>query len=321
MEKNSSESSKKGWLHLDKLYNDEQIWTLVDIFPDQLRADITSWIADQLIKAIEKEGYHFSSKDILENADKGYLRARLREYPSELLKDLKLHTPWEAQQNWMEVWKRKDFWKLEPIITKYGRKLNSLFKDTFWVWFQDAIDKYYKPQLLEMSEVEEAMIEEILLWLEHGDKYFIILNHDTFANIPLAILKFMRKAEELWIKDVNRFFTTIIGPLLNTHKLQNMTINSLSNVVITHPAGNQIQELKPLISLQQKWAISQMLKDFKDDWEGKIYFCAPSGTRDVVIYWKDSNWNPTTRIYLPDESWWSNISTINMINKLRRLRR
>ncbi len=340
MEKNSSESSKKWWLHLDKLYNDEQIWTLVDIFPDQLRADITSWIADQLIKAIEKEGYHFSSKDILENADRGYLRARLREYPSELesvllyaynrnfwnthikdwnkLKDLKLHTPWEAQQNWMEVWKRKDFWKLEPIITKYGRKLNSLFKDTFWFWFQDAIDKYYKPQLLEMSEVEEAMIEEILLWLEHGDKYFIILNHDTFANIPLAILKFMRKAEELWIKNVNRFFTTVIGPLLNTHKLQNMTINSLSNVIITHPAGNQIQELKPLISLQQKWAISQMLKDFKDDWEGKIYFCAPSGTRDVVIYWKDSNWNPTTRIYLPDESRGSNISTINMINKLRK---
>ena len=61
-----------------------------------------------------------------------------------------------------------------------------------------------------------------------------------------------------------------------------------------------------------------MLKDFKDDWEGKIYFCAPSGTRDVVIYWKDSNWNPTTRIYLPDESRGSNISTINMINKLRK---
>ena len=122
------------------------------------------------------------------------------------LKDLKLHTPWEAQQNWMEVWKRKDFWKLEPIITKYGRKLTPFLRILFWVWFQDAIDKYYKPQLLEMSEVEEATIEEIPPWLEHWDKFFIILNHDTFANIPLAILKFMRKAEELWIKDVNRFF-------------------------------------------------------------------------------------------------------------------
>ena len=108
------------------------------------------------------------------------------------------------------------------------------------------------------------MIEDILLWLEKWEKNFIILNHDTFANIPLAILKFMKKAEELGIKDVNHYFTTIIWPLLNVHQVQNTTLNTLSNVVITHPAGNNIPEAKPLISLQQKWAISQIMKDLKE---------------------------------------------------------
>jgi hypothetical protein len=62
----------------------------------------------------------------------------------------------------------------------------------------------------------------------------------------------MQSAKELQIKNINKFFTTIIGPLLNIHKNQIKTINAISNVVITHPADNKIPEAKPIISLQQK---------------------------------------------------------------------
>ena len=333
---NSSESTLKVFEN----YTIDQAKELLNVFTSHLHEDIKLWTSKQLIKILNNEWYHISPDEIESNLNNPEFINDLTHHPEELeaillycynrnfwnthikdwnkLSDLKIHKPWDIRQEWMDIGKWKHFWKLEKGITKYWKKLNRFSKNHLWVWLQDAIDKYYKPHLLEMSPEEEKILEDIILWLENGEKNFIILNHDTFANIPLAILKFMKKAEDLWIKDVNKYFTTIIWPLLNVHSLQNITLNTLSNVVITHPAGNKIPEAKPLINLQQKWALNQIIKDLWKDWWGQVYFCAPSGTRDVVIYWKDENWETIPHIYLPDETWWSNVSTIKLVNKLKR---
>jgi len=333
---NSSESTLKVFEN----YTIDQAKELLNVFTSHLHEDIKLWTSKQLIKILNNEWYHISPDEIESNLNNPEFINDLTHHPEELeaillycynrnfwnthikdwnkLSDLRIHKPWDIRQEWMDIGKWKHFWKLEKGITKYWKKLNRFSKNHLWVWLQDAIDKYYKPHLLEMSPEEEKILEDIILWLENGEKNFIILNHDTFANIPLAILKFMKKAEDLWIKDVNKYFTTIIWPLLNVHSLQNITLNTLSNVVITHPAGNKIPEAKPLINLQQKWALNQIIKDLWKDWWGQVYFCAPSGTRDVVIYWKDENWDTIPHIYLPDETWWSNVSTIKLVNKLKR---
>ncbi len=100
--------------------------------------------------------------------------------------------------------------------------------------------------------------------------------------------------------------------------MQNTILNTLSNVVITHPAGNKIPEAKSLISLQQKWALQQITKDLGKDWWWQVYFYSPSGTRDVVVYWKNEQGETIPHIYLPDENWWSNISTIKLVNRLKK---
>lgn len=321
-------------------YSIDQAKELLDVFTSHLHEDIKIWTSKQLIKALEDEWYHLFLNEIENNINNPEFINDLTHNPKQLeaillycynrnfrnthikdwnkLKDLRIHKPWDFRQEWMDIWKWKHFWKLEKWITKYWRKLNSFSKNHLWIWIQDAIDKYYQPHLLEMTPEEEKLIEDIILWLEKWEKNFIILNHDTFANIPLAIVKFMKKAEELWVKDVNKYFTTIIWPLLNVHSVQNTIINTLSNVVITHPAGNKIPEAKPLVNLQQKWALNQIIKDLGKDWWGQVYFCSPSGTRDVVIYWKDEKWETIPHIYIPDESWWSNVSTIKLVNKLKK---
>ena len=341
MDKNpNSINQGRPTLKIFENYTADQAKELLDVFTSHLNEDVQTWISNQLIKALDNEWFHLSLRKLKENLNNPEFINELLQHPEELeamllycynrnfwnthikdwnnLKALRIHKPWDVRQEWMDIGKWKHFWILEKGITKYWRKLNEYSKERFWVWLQDAIDKYYQPHLLEMTPEEEELLGNIILWLEKWEKNFIILNHDTFANIPLAILKFMKKAEELWVKDVNKYFTTIIWPLLNVHSLQNITLNTLSNVVITHPAWNKIPEAKPLISLQQKWALNQISHDLGKEWEWQVYFCAPSGTRDVVVYWKDTNWDTIPHIYLPDENWWSNIATIKMVNRLKK---
>ena len=321
-------------------YSIDQAKELLDAFTLHLHEDIKLWTSKQLIKALEDAWFHLFIDEIKNNLNNPEFINDLTHHPEELeaillycynrnfwnthikdwnkLKDLRIHKPWDVRQEWMDIWKWKNFWKLEKPITKYWRKLNAFSKNHLWIGIQDAIDKYYQPHLLEMSPEEEKLLENIILWLEKWEKNFIILNHDTFANIPLAILKFMKKAEELWVKDVNKYFTTIIWPLLNVHSIQNTIINTLSNVVITHPSGNKIPEAKPLINLQQKGALNQITKDLGKEWGWQVYFCSPSGTRDVVIYWKDEKWETIPHIYIPDESRGSNVSTIKLVNRLKK---
>ena len=321
-------------------YTAEQAKSLLEIFTSHLHEDIQIWTQKQLIKALNDEGFHISAEKFENNQYSPEFINEILQHPEELeaillycynrnfwnthikdwnkLSDLRIHKPWDVHQDWMDIGKWKNFWIFWKWISKYWRKLNNFSKEHFWIGIQDAIEKYYQPHLLEMSPEEEKLLEDIILWLEKWEKNFIILNHDTFANIPLAILKFMKKAEELWVKNVNQHFTTIIGPLLNVHSLQNITLNTLSNVVITHPAWNKIPEAKPLISIQQKWALGRISSDLAKGWEWQVYFCAPSWTRDIVIYWKSLTWETIPHIYLPDERWWSNITSIKMVNRLKK---
>ena len=335
-----SKTSVRPTLKIFENYTQAQAKELLDTFNSHLHEDIQLWTSKQLIKALNDEWFHLPSSELENNLNNPEFINKLLQHPEELeaillycynrnfwnthikdwnkLKDLRIHKPWDVRQEWMDIGKWKHFWVLEKPISKYWRKLNSFSKEHFWIGIQDAIDKYYQPHLLEMSPEEEKIIENIILWLKNGEKNFVILNHDTFANIPLAIVKFMKKAEELWVKDVNKYFTTIIWPLLNVHSVQNTILNTLSNVVITHPAGNKIPEAKPLISLQQKWALQQITQDLGKGWWGQVYFCSPSGTRDVVVYWKNEQGETIPHIYLPDENWWSNISTIKLVNRLKK---
>ena len=57
--------------------------------------------------------------------------------------------------------------------------------------------KPYFPNILEMSPEEEELLRHILIDVKYGKKCFVVLNHETFANIPITIVKFMQVAHEM----------------------------------------------------------------------------------------------------------------------------
>lgn len=208
-----------------------------------------------------------------------------------------------------------DLWPLNRLSNWTIKNLNDFLERWVWAWVQHTIETAFKPNILEMSPEEEEMLRHILIDVKYGKKCFILLNHETFANIPITIVKFMQVAHELWIKNVNEYFTTMVWPLIATHKKQSTMLNSLSSVLVTHPADNKVPWAKSIYSHQQRNATSQIENDFDSGnpkWQ--IYFCAPSWTRDIVHYWED--WIP--QIYIPDSSWWSNMTTGRLIRYLHK---
>jgi hypothetical protein len=55
----------------------------------------------------------------------------------------------------------------------------------------------YNPNILDMTEGEERELEEVIKNIKKGQKYIIMVNHDTFANIPAVIIKIMKTAQKL----------------------------------------------------------------------------------------------------------------------------
>ena len=206
--------------------------------------------------------------------------------------------------------------RLECILTNWVIKnINNILEQLTWAWIQHIIERKFHPNILEMSKDEENILIDIINGVKCGKKYFILLNHETFANIPITIIKFMQVAYNLWIKNVNEYFTTMIGPLIATHKKQIALINSLSNILVTHPAGKEIPWAKNIKIYQQDKAKAQAENDFdSENSKWQIYFCAPSWTRDIVHYWDD--WIP--QIFIPDASWWSNKATWILLTRLHK---
>ena len=207
-----------------------------------------------------------------------------------------------------------DMWPLNRLSNWIIKRISAVLERWVWAWVQHTIEAFFRPNILKMSPEEEEILRHILIDVKYGNKkYFIILNHETFANIPITIVKFMQVAHEMWIENINEHFTTIIWPLLATHRKQNALLNSLSSILVTHPADNKIQWAKRISNHQQKNAWSQLEKDLtKENEKWEIYFCAPSWTRDIIHYWE--NWVP--QIFIPDESRWSNMTTARLIKNL-----
>ncbi len=206
-----------------------------------------------------------------------------------------------------------DLWPLNRLSNGIIKRISAILERWWWAWVQHTIEAVFRPNILEMSPEEEELLRHILIDVKYGKKCFIVLNHETFANIPMTIVKFMQVAHEMWIENANEYFTTIIWPLLATHRWQNALLNSLSSILVTHPADNRILWAKRITSHQQNNALSQLEKDLtKENSRWQVYFCATSWTRDIVHYW--DNWIP--QIFIPDASRWSNITTWKLIRTL-----
>ena len=198
-----------------------------------------------------------------------------------------------------------DLWPLNRLSNWIIKRISAILERWWWAWVQHTIEAVFRPNILEMPPEEEELLRHILIDVKYWKKCFIILNHE--------IVKFMQVAHEMGIENANEYFTTIIWPLLATHRKQNALLNSLSSILVTHPADNRISWAKRISNHQQSNALSQLEKDLnKENSKWQIYFCAPSGTRDIVHYWDD--WVP--QIFIPDASRWSNITTWKLIRTL-----
>lgn len=230
--------------------------------------------------------------------------------------DYRKRNEWTEKTEWMkDILKAVlDVWPLNRLSNGIIKRISAVLERWWWAWVQHTIETVFRPNILEMSPEEEELLKHILVDVYYwGKKCFIVLNHETFANIPITIVKFMQVAHKMNMENINEYFTTIIWPLLATHKKQNALLNSLSSILVTHPADNRIPWAKTISRHQQQNAWSQFEKDLtKENPKWQIYFCAPSGTRDIVHYWDD--WVP--QIFIPDASWWSNMTTAKQIRFL-----
>lgn len=230
--------------------------------------------------------------------------------------EYKKRNEWTEKTEWMkDILKAVlDVWPLNRLSNGIIKRISAVLERWWWAWVQHTIETVFRPNILKMSPKEEELLRHILVDVYYGwKKCFIVLNHETFANIPITLVKFMQVAHEMNMENINEYFTTVIWPLLATHKKQNALLNSLSSILVTHPADNKIPSAKTIYRHQQQNAWSQFEKDLtKENPRWQIYFCAPSWTRDIVHYWDD--WVP--QIFIPDASWWSNITTAKQIRLL-----
>jgi hypothetical protein len=176
---------------------------------------------------------------------------------------------------------------------------------------QHFMQRKFNPRLLAMTPSEEQLLVTCLQKAVKGESTVIISNHDTFGNLPMIIIKLMIVAHTLGIKNVNQYISTIIGPLLDTHKWQKYLINMLSNIIITQPADNTPPELKEAYKVQRSLAKEAIISSLQ---QGTICIVAPSGTRDIVLRKKDG----TVKIYLPDESHISNRTSFALVREIVR---
>ena len=241
-------------------------------------------------------------------------RAEMRQLKSS--PEYRKRNEWTEKTEWMkDILKAVlDVWPLNRLSNGIIKRISAVLERWWWAWVQHSIEMRFRPNILKMSPEEEELLRHILVDVYYGwKKCFIVLNHETFANIPITLVKFMQVAHEMNMENINEYFTTIIWPLLATHKKQNALLNSLSSILVTHPADNRIPSAKTISRHQQQNAWSQFEKDLtKENPRWQIYFCAPSWTRDIVHYWDD--WVP--QIFIPDASWWSNMTTSKEIRLL-----
>ena len=108
---------------------------------------------------------------------------------------------YKKREEWTEKTERMksilDMGAFNKIWNWLLKRCSSLLERWGWAWVQHFIEAFYRPNILEMSPEEELLLKNILTNVVYGNqKIFIVLNHETFANIPMTIVKFMQ--ESLW---------------------------------------------------------------------------------------------------------------------------
>ena len=179
-------------------------------------------------------------------------------------------------------------------------------------WIPSFLEHKYYPDILQMSQDEELALENMLKDLKKGENFVIMVNHDTFANIPAVIIKIMQKAKELWINDINEFIYTAIWDLIMCNIQQEALMNTVSNICPTSPTTNRIKWGNP-IARQRRKNFTNYLEKILLSWNKTgnkgwwhLVIMAPSGTRDVIH--RTESGKPY--IFIPDETQPSNKITL-----------
>ena len=184
-------------------------------------------------------------------------------------------------------------------------------------WIPSFLELQYYPEL-QMSQDEELALENMVKSLKEWKNFIIIVNHDTFANIPAVIIKIMRTASELWIEDINEFIHTAIWDLIMCNIQQEALMNTVSNICPTSPATNKIPGWNP-IAKQRRKNFTNYLEKILLSWNKTgnkgwwhLVIMAPSGTRDVIH--RTESGKPY--IFIPDETQPSNKLTLWFVRGL-----
>ena len=258
--------------------------------------------ADKLLNELTKKGFFQEGQETIKDALTYLHNAWFREthlQDGNSLKNLKVHTLWDIEKK-----RAEEEW------------LKNIPKYIVGELVRYVVKRRYNPHFNTMSAEEEQIIEQSRQEMLAGKNTFIITNHDTFGNIPIIIIKYMTIAHKLHIKNPNQYLYTILWPLLMTHKRQKLLINMLSNIVITQPVNNHTPEILKEVHKEQRNLASNKIKSdcLEEHPTWKVYLCAPSGTRDIVLRLK--NGDPI--IYLPDESSISNQLTYRLAKEIKK---
>ncbi|GHW02606.1 hypothetical protein AGMMS50249_3920 [candidate division SR1 bacterium] len=187
--------------------------------------------------------------------------------------------------------------KLNPILGKVSKQIFELI---------------FSPKFTPMGDEEKEALQKSILDIYNGKSTLIISNHDTFANLPMIIHKYLQLAKEMGISNFNQNIYTILGPLLTMHKTQKKIITAQGNTLVTIPAGTEQPALKSVYSRERAISGEKMrslLRDPNDQGRGAILLCCPSGTRDVIYRRPDGK--PV--IFLPDDYQSSNRVTFQTL--------
>lgn len=272
---------------------------------------------------------HFSSKS-------EYVKA-LADWNKEKINRNKQYKMWKERSCYIKLQDDtskyiRDLWIRNRVTNFWIKCIAALPQWFIWKWIPDRVDKEFHPNILEMSPEEERDLRHMILDLKNWENFFIMLNHETFANIPTTIMKIMQVARDEWIENINKYLYTVIWDLIEINTKQEPVINMISNIIPTTPATNNIPWAKVIAKQRRENCANQIRKTLvpednikksktgkikwksskKKNGRGNIVLCAPSGTRDVIHRTKD--WK--CFIFTPDERQTSNKTTLPFIREL-----
>ena len=216
-----------------------------------------------------------------------------------------------------------DLWILNRFPNLLAKIISDITVWLIWKWQPDIVDYIFNPKIVGLSEQDKAILAEIIRGLQNWENYFFMLNHDTFANIPVTDLTIWREAKAQWRDNINKQEYIGIGDLIECNSDQDAVVNMLWNIIPTTPTTNNIPWDKVISRLRRENFANQVERKLvpeknpkkshrKRKNKGHAVLCAASGTRDVIH--RTKSWK--CHIFIPDETQISNKTTIPFVRKL-----